>query len=118
ATRGQRSTRLSSVGQIPNCIAVAPDGFTVVGGGNDRQVLLWDLRDPAGPPTELGRHRTYILCAAISPDGNTLLTGSEDGIVKLWNLPEREPMRSLRRHTGAVAGAAFSPDGAVVATGS
>ncbi|MBW8883587.1 MAG: hypothetical protein JF612_02170, partial [Planctomycetia bacterium] len=95
---------------------IASDGFTVVAGGNDAQLLLWDLRSPMAAPVELGRHRTYIHCVAFSPDGRALLTGSEDGVVKLWDMPSRRLKRSLRRHTSAVASAAFSPDGQQVAT--
>jgi hypothetical protein len=108
--------RLRYPGDLPNSIAIAPNGFTVAGGGGDRRVLLWDLRSPEAEPAELGRHRTYIHCVALSSDGQTLLTGSEDGIVKLWDVPNRRLTRSLRRHTGAVVGAAFSPNDQHVVT--
>jgi WD40 repeat protein len=112
---GQRRTGLT-VPWTPNCIAIAPDNVTVAMAGNDLQVLLWNLNSPQAPPTQLGRHRTYVHCLAFSPDGKALLSGSEDGVVTLWNLSNPELKRSFRRHTGAVAGAAFSPTSHLVAT--
>ena len=115
-----RSVELTGQQQRPNCIAVSGDGTLVAGSGNDRRVLLWDLKstDPA-QSVVLGEHSSYVLSIAMSPDGNTLLTGSEDGFVQMWDLVARQAQgEPLRQHLGAVSAAAFSPDGRLVATGS
>jgi WD40 repeat protein len=99
-------------------VAVAADNATVAIGGNSREVVLLDLRQPDAAPIVLGTHRTYVHCLAFSPDAGMLLSGSEDGGVKLWDVSAHELVKTLRRHTGAVAAASFSPHSGLAATAS
>jgi WD40 repeat protein len=113
--RGEQRPGLTIPSQAPNSIAIASDGFTVAGGGNDAQILLWDLRSPAAPPVQLGRHRTYIHCVAFSADGQKLLTGSEDGVVKLWDVATGKELHRFQGHADNVTCVAFSADGGLMA---
>jgi WD40 repeat protein len=65
------------------CLAVSPDGQTIVTGHEDGLLRVWD---EAGGVAKriLHGHSTNVKCVAVSPDGNTIASGSADGVVKLW----------------------------------
>jgi WD40 repeat protein len=67
-----------------HCLAVSPDGRTLAGGGPDRSVRLWDLRNRK----ELGAfkgHDGAILTVAFAPDSRTLFSGSADTTALVWD---------------------------------
>ena len=66
-------------------VAFSPDGKTLVSGGLDSAIRLWDVakRAPIGQPL-LG-HRDNVYSVAFSPDGRAVASGSGDGSVMLWD---------------------------------
>ena len=70
------------------CLAFAGDG-TLVSGGNDRVIRLWDV----GRNVErlaLDGHSIGVVSVAIDPSGGLLVSGGKDSAVKLWDL-SRDP---------------------------
>ncbi|PHM06867.1 nSTAND1 domain-containing NTPase [Nostoc sp. 'Peltigera malacea cyanobiont' DB3992] len=66
-----------------NSVAISADGQTIVSGGTDGTVRLWNrqgllLAEP------LCGHEGYVLPVAISADGQTIVSGGSDGTVRLW----------------------------------
>ncbi|MER5989312.1 WD40 repeat domain-containing protein [Streptomyces sp. NPDC001787] len=61
------------------------DDRTVVTGGWDGAVLVWDTARP-GHPRRLGSHAGDVTAIDVSPDGRTVLSAASDGVVTLWDL--------------------------------
>ncbi|MGH1396521.1 MAG: WD40 repeat domain-containing protein, partial [Trichormus sp.] len=64
-------------------VAMSQDGQTIVSGGEDGTVRLWNLQGlPLAEPFR--GHEDWVLSVAISSDGKTIVSGAKDGTVRLW----------------------------------
>ncbi len=106
-------------------ILFTPDGKTLIAGGENNRIRLWDLdsekqRPPAGrliPVPAAGP-------LALSADGRTLAVcgaGKDISRITLWNIASRQAVVphpvSLPRVKGLVHCLAFSPDGQTLVAG-
>ncbi|NUT93564.1 MAG: hypothetical protein HOY78_16255 [Saccharothrix sp.] len=99
-------------------MALSPDGRTLVTGGTDHAVRLWDVSDPFHPGP-LGKpmtgHQAMVSAVAFSPDGRWIASGAEDRTVRLWDLGGTA-RGVLTGPTDDVRAVAFSPDGRTLAS--
>ena len=65
--------------------AFTPDGRTLVTGGDDGEVIVWDVEQGTAGET-LSGHASGISSLQITRDGKTLYTASVDGTVFVWDL--------------------------------
>ena len=98
-------------------LAFSPNGRTVVAGGGNGTVTLWDTSTyrrirsiTAGP--------SPALAVAFSPDGQTLAVGSADFLVRVFSIHTRALIAVLNRHSDEVTSVAFGPDGQTLASAS
>lgn len=98
-------------------LAVSPDGSIFASGGDDNNLILWDLNTGRRIRT-ISAHKAAVNAIAFSSDGNTLATGSEDKTVRLWNPKTGSRLRTLAGHAGGVNAIALSRDGKTLASGS
>jgi WD40 repeat protein len=69
---------------LAEALAVAPDGTWAVTGGDDTELLRWDLDRP-GEATWLGKVGARIRALTITPDGRWVLTGDDRGRIMSWD---------------------------------
>ncbi len=86
-----RNTWVAHNGEIVTSVAMSSDGQTIVTGGWDKKVRLWDREGkPLGEP--LTGHTRDVKSVAISSDGQTIASAGLDGIM-VWNRQGGEPQR-------------------------
>jgi WD40 repeat protein len=99
------------------CVVFTPDGKSVVSGGLDGRVHVWDRQ--TGREVRGFRARgDQIDLLALSPNGRLIATvaHSEATQVRLYILALGWPYRRFLGHTSSVRGIAFSPDGKTLAS--
>ena len=65
-------------------LAISPDSRTLVSGGFDKTIKVWDI--PTGNEKETLRgHTNHVNSLAFSPDGTTVASGG-DTTISLWKL--------------------------------
>jgi WD40 repeat protein len=64
-------------------VALSADGRTLVSGGEDIRIKIWDMQTGKELGTLTG-HTSTVFSVALSADGQTLVSGSSDGTIKIW----------------------------------
>ena len=98
----------------PRCLSFLPGDETVISGGWDGKVRLWDSQKG----TLLGRlsgHTSIVTSCAANPDGTIFVTGSNDRTVRIWSRRSLRVVRVIRESKTEIGAVAFSPDGCYLA---
>ncbi|MBE9030119.1 protein kinase [filamentous cyanobacterium LEGE 11480] len=99
-------------------LAVSPDARTVVSGGLDDRIIIWDLQSGQARLVINDAHSKPINSLAITPDGHQLVSGSDDDTLKVWQLSNGQLVRVITGHTRDVNAVTITPDGQFIVSGS
>ncbi len=89
--------------------AFSPDSKTIVSGGGDKTVRLWNTRTGGNIETLTG-HTEAVSAVAYSPDGGTIVSASRDKTVRIWDANTGENIKTLSGHKDIIDTVAYSPD--------
>ncbi len=90
---------------------------TLVTGGHDNQLFLWDLAVGRRIRRFAG-HVDWILDAALTSDGATLISASMDHYVRVWDIASGATVLTIGDALDAVTSVAIAPDDSMFAAGS
>ena len=101
---------------VPSSVALSPDGKTIVVGGTNKTIEMWDLKGNRirGP---FKGHEDVVTSVSFSPDGKVIVSSGEDGTIRLWDLEGNSIGQPFKGHEGHVTSVAFSPDGNTIVSG-
>jgi WD40 repeat protein len=94
-------------------IVFAPDGKTLLAGGDNNTIRIWDWTT-GNERAIAGGHQGTVLALVPSADGKTVTTQGQDNWVRSWDAATGKETGSFRLPAGASA-ATFSMDGKYVA---
>ena len=108
-------TTLAHKGTV-QALAYAPDGRTLLTGGDDRTVRRWSAAGRRALPLTADLD-SEVRCIAFSPDGRRVAVGLRNGDVSLRRAGSgSEIARQPGAHDSDVRAVAFSPDGGTLAS--
>ncbi len=100
-------------------VAISADGQTLVSGGADKTIKVWNLSTGKHVRTLTG-HKEVVTSVAISVDRETLVSGSGntiDSTIRVWKLSTGKQVRTFAGHRYGVNSVAISADGQTLVSG-
>ena len=101
-----------------NDVVFTPNGETLIGGGSDGALHLWDLSHDRLLTSTASGHSQPIIDVELSRDGKLVATLGRDLLIRLWTMGREYPLAQQRWVSGQAAkGLAISSDGRRLAVG-
>jgi tRNA A-37 threonylcarbamoyl transferase component Bud32 len=102
-------------GGTVGAVAFLPDGRSVVSGGADRSLRVWDL-ESGKERLRFGDARHEVACVAVN-SGKGLVLAGQGVTVRAWDPASGNEVLRLTGHTNAVRSVAVSADGRLAVSG-
>lgn len=97
--------------------AFGPSGRSVISGGYDHRVVLWDV-ESGEIRKDHREHQGSVYAVAFGPDGKWAASGGQDESIIIWDVAGGDgSLRTLRGHGSPVWSIATSPDGSTIMSG-
>ena len=102
--------------RIIRALAYTPNNRSILVGGNDLLVHVWDLATHR-EMQQLSGHHGAVLDLAVTADGQRALSASADGTIRVWDLGTGKELKVYRGHPAGARCVATSPDRHLAASG-
>ena len=113
---GKRLKSLRGYPQVNWTVAYTPEGSTLISGGQEQIVRVWDLQTKiCSEPFR--KHPCYVQTVGHHPVKPAIACGA-DSTVYVWNLETRQLVHALEGHSGRIWNVGFSADGRYLASAS
>ena len=114
SARAEAPAEFRGHGGPVKAIAALADGTTLVTGGFDSALIVWDIQ--SGAAKRVLRFHGSTVNALVALPGDCFASGGEDGKIAVWCGPEAEPKQVYQGHTAPVTQLAVSRDGQFLAS--
>jgi uncharacterized protein YjbI with pentapeptide repeats len=115
AVSGVEYNRIPTFSSV-RCLRISPDGNTIISGGADGKVRLWNWKDNYSI-TSLERHSYSVFCLDCSPNGRFIASGGQDGIINIWETDNYEIYRTFNTNAKYVRCLNFTHDNKYIISG-
>ena len=106
-TTGTQKAILSGHSDWVRSLSFSPDGTSLVSGGGDMTIKLWDVQT-GGIVKTFRDHTDWVLSVSISKDSTTIASGSYDNTIRLWDIQTGERY-CIIKYQDSVEYVRFSP---------
>lgn len=120
---GRNTQTLTGNNHIIGSVIFSPDGETLISGGQDGAILIWDVSTGKHKPltdqridTERNTHSNPKLVLMFNSDGSKLATSDKKGNIHLWDVSTWKKDQTLEGHANAITSIDFSPDDRSIAS--
>jgi Prp8 binding protein len=101
---------------VNSCIGARRGPQTLVSGGDDSTIKIWDIRKKAASFTLDNTYQVTSVC--FNDTAEQVFSGSIDNDIKVWDIRKNEILYRLRGHTDTITGLSLSPDGSFLLSNS
>jgi WD40 repeat protein len=98
-------------------LAITKDGQTIVSGGQDASIRLWDFASGKEIHKFLGHNGPVYGLELMTDDSQLVSIADKDLAVKIWDLEKRALRTSLAPNSAHINAVAVSPDNRYIVTG-
>jgi WD40 repeat protein len=112
----REKNRIDSNQGYVSSVAITTDGQTILSGGKDGTVRMWNRKGQQIAEPFKG-HQGPVNSVAITTDGQTIVSGGFDGTVRMWNRKGQPLGEPFKGHRGNVNSVAISTDGQIIVSG-
>ena len=97
----------ADVGAV-NALCISRDGRSIITGGDDRAVHVWDASSGKQITAYRG-HEKKVRAVALSPDGAVIASAGDEGVLRMWDAHRNQQAAVLGDNPYGVSAVALSP---------